>query len=199
MLITFEGGEGSGKSTQALLLSRWLGDRSPVLQHEPGGTELGERIRSLLLHAADTPISPMAELHLFISARAELIDEVIRPALEAGRIVILDRYHDSTLAYQGGGRGLEVGWPAHFPRPDLTFLLALPPVDGLARRQAAGGENRIDAEELAFHERVAAAYDRMAAAEPGRWVRLDGGAPPDDVQAAVRERVGALLEVSTSS
>jgi dTMP kinase len=199
LFITFEGIEGSGKSTQVELLARWLHQRSPVVLREPGVTALGERVRSLLLHAEDVPIAPAAELYLFLAARAELVEEVIRPALDAGKVVILDRYHDSTLAYQGGARGLSVSWPAEFPRPDVTFLLELPAAAGLARRQAAGGENRIDAEELAFHEKVAAAYDRLAGAEPRRWVRLDAGLPAAEVQEQIRARVGALLEVSTSS
>jgi dTMP kinase len=199
VLITFEGIEGAGKSTQVQLLAHWLVDRKPVVLREPGGTQLGERIRILLLHLEDVPVSAEAELHLFLAGRAELVDEVVRPALEAGKVVLIDRYHDSTLAYQGGARGLEVGWPAAFPRPDLTFLLELPASAGLARRQAAGGENRIDAEELAFHEAVAAAYDRMSAAEPERWVRLDATLPPATIQEAVRERVGAMLEDSESS
>ncbi|HEX6487323.1 MAG TPA: dTMP kinase, partial [Candidatus Dormibacteraeota bacterium] len=182
-LITFEGIEGSGKSTQVELLGRWLADRHPVLLREPGGTEVGESVRRLLLHQEEVPISPQAELYLFLAARAELVEEVVNPALEAGRVVILDRYHDSTLAYQGGARGLDVGdWPPAFPKPDVTFLLELPAEAGLARRQAAGGENRIDAEELAFHQRVAAAYDRLAAAEPERFARLDATASPDTVQ-----------------
>lgn len=199
MFITFEGIEGSGKSTQVELLAHWLRDRSPVVLREPGVTLLGERVRSLLLHAAEVPIAPAAELYLFLAARAELVAEVIGPALESGKVVILDRYHDSTLAYQGGARGLSVDWPPEFPKPDLTFLLELPAAAGLARRQAAGGENRIDAEELAFHERVAAAYDRLAAAEPRRWARIDATLPAAEVQDAIRARVGALLEVSTSS
>jgi dTMP kinase len=181
------------------MLASWLHDRSPVVLREPGVTALGERIRSLLLHAENVPIAPAAELYLFLAARAELVEEVIRPALQAGKVVILDRYHDSTVAYQGGARGLSVSWPAEFPRPDLTFLLELPAPVGLARRQAAGGENRIDAEELAFHEKVAAAYDRLAGAEPQRWARLDAAQPAADVQKQIRARVGALLEVSTSS
>ena len=199
MLITFEGPDGSGKSTQVELLRQWLGDRDPVVVREPGGTALGERIRSLLLHADDLRLSPEAELQLFMTARAQLLAEVVGPALAAGRVVIMDRYHDSSRAYQGGARGLEVGWPAWLPRPAVTFLLALPAAAGLARRAAAGGSNRMEAEALSFHEAVAAAYDRMAAAEPERWVRIDATLPPAEVQEAIRARVGALLEVPTSS
>lgn len=197
MLITFEGPDGSGKTTQVELLRSWLASRSPLVLREPGGTALGERIRDLLLHSP--AMAPEAELHLFLAARAQLVSEVIAPALAAGQIVILDRYHDSTLAYQGGARGLEAGWPAAFPRPDLTFLLALPAASGLARRQAAGDANRLDAEALAFHELVASAYDRLAASEPERWVRLDATLPPAELHRLVRQRVAQLLEVPTSS
>ena len=199
MLITFEGPDGSGKTTQVEFLRFWLAGRDPVLLREPGGTVLGERIRALLLHAEDLQLSPEAELELFIAARAQLVAEVIRPALESGRIVVMDRYHDSTRAYQGGARGLEVGWPEWLPVPDLTFLLAVPAEVGLARRAEAGGGDRIEGEALEFHRAVAAAYDRMATAEPERWVRLDATRPPAEVQEDIRARVGALLEDSTSS
>ncbi len=199
MLITFEGPDGSGKTTQVELLRRWLADRSPVVVREPGGTVLGERIRSLLLNADDLHLAPEAELHLFLAARAQLVAEVVGPALREGRVVIMDRYHDSSVAYQGGARGLEVGWPAWLPRPDVTFLLAVPAELGLSRRTRAGGSNRMESEALPFHRQVAAAYDRLAAAEPERWVRLDATRPPAEVQEEVRARVGALLEVSTSS
>lgn len=197
MLITFEGPDGSGKTTQVELLRRWLADRDPLVLREPGGTEVGERIRELLLHSQ---MAPETELYLFLAARAQLAAELVRPALAGGRIVILDRYHDSTLAYQGGARGLQVGdWPLAFPKPGLTFLLALPAAAGLERRHAAGGGNRMEAEALPFHDAVAAAYDRMAKAEPRRWVRLDATQAPEELHRQVRERVAALLEVSKSS
>jgi dTMP kinase len=179
------------------LLRAWLAGRSPLVLREPGGTALGESIRELLLHS--DKMTPEAELYLFLAARAELLAEVVKPALAAGRIVILDRYHDSTIAYQGGARGLEVGWPRGFPKPRLTFLLALPAAGGLARRRAAGGANRLDAEDLAFHEKVASAYDRLARSEPERWVRLDATLPPEELHRQVRDRVARLLEVPTSS
>lgn len=204
MFITFEGCEGAGKGTQVELLSRRLAERRPVerrpvVVREPGGTALGERVRRLVLEEPAPPIAPAAEMYLFLAARAQLVEEVIRPALAEGRIVIADRYHDSTLAYQGGARGLDVGWPAEFPRPDVTFLLALPVGVGLARRRQAGDANRMEGEELRFHEDVAAAYDRLAEAEPGRWVRLDGLLPPDQVHELVVERLEAMLEVPGSS
>jgi dTMP kinase len=199
VLITFEGPDGSGKTTQVDFLRFWLAGRDPLFLREPGGTVLGERIRALLLHADDLQLSPEAELELFLAARAQLVAEVIGPALAAGRIVVMDRYHDSSRAYQGGARGLEVGWPAWLPVPDVTFLLAVPADVGLARRAEAGGGNRMETEDLAFHQKVGAAYDRLAGEEPERWVRLDATLPPADVQEQVRARVGALLEVSASS
>ena len=199
MLITFEGPDGSGKTTQVELLRSWLAGRDPVVVREPGGTVFGERIRSLLLHTRDLRLSGEAELRLFLAARAQLLAEVVLPALRAGRIVLMDRYHDSSRAYQGGARGLEVGWPAWLPVPDLTILFDVPAEVGLARRSAAGGANRMEAEALTFHQQVAAAYDRLAAAEPGRWLRVDATRPPAEVQEAIRARVGALLEVPTSS
>jgi dTMP kinase len=181
------------------LLSDWLADRDPVVVREPGGTVLGERIRSLLLDAPDVRLSAEAELQLFLAARAQLLAEVVLPALREGRIVLMDRYHDSSRAYQGGARGLDVGWPSWLPVPDLTILFAVPAEVGLARRSAAGGANRMEAEALAFHQKVAAAYDRLAAAEPQRWLRVDATLPPAEVQDAIRARVSALLEVPTSS
>src|SRR5205807_7245284 len=134
LFITFEGPEGAGKSTQVELLRAALSARDPVVTREPGGTPLGERVRALLLHDG-VAMSGEAEMHLFMAARAELVARVIAPALATGRIVIADRYHDSTLAYQGGARGAPATWPASFPRPDRTFLLELPPEVGLERQR----------------------------------------------------------------
>ena len=130
IFITFEGPDGAGKSTQVELLAQALAEREPLVFREPGGTELGERIREIVLHRPES-MSAEAEMHLFMAARAELLRTRIEPALAAGRIVIDDRYQDSTLAYQGGGRGAPVDWPASFPKPDLTILLVLPPDVGL--------------------------------------------------------------------
>ncbi|TMB46439.1 MAG: dTMP kinase [Chloroflexi bacterium] len=133
LFITFEGGEGSGKTTQAELLGDWLSSRNPIVVREPGGTELGERIREVVLYAG-LEIDAEAEMYLFMASRRQLIAEVIAPALEKGQIVIADRYHDSTLAYQGGARGVPTNWPSTFPRPDITFLLTGPVETGLDRR-----------------------------------------------------------------
>ena len=181
MFITFEGPEGAGKSTQIELLRSELPDA--VFVREPGGTELGEQIRALLLHGS--AMSPEAEMYLFMAARAELLREVIEPALAAGRTVVGDRYHDSTLAYQGGGRGLEVTWPKAFRRPDRTYLLALAPEAGLKRAGGHRAADRLESEPLDFHRAVAAAYDRLAAAEPGRYVRLDATGDPAEIHQQV--------------
>src|SRR5467141_4614900 len=137
LFITFEGTEGSGKTTQAELLGEWLTKRDPVVVREPGGTELGEQIRDVLLYKG-LEIDPEAEMYLFMASRRPLIAEVIAPALAAGKIVIADRYHDSTLAYQGGARGVPTSWPPTFPRPDVTFLLEGPVEKGLERHISAG-------------------------------------------------------------
>src|SRR5437667_10685614 len=137
LFITFEGTEGSGKTTQAELLGEWLTKRDPVVVGEPSDTELGEQIRDVLLYKG-LEIDPEAEMYLFMASRRQLIAEVIAPALAARNIVIADRYHDSTLAYQGGARGLTTVWPPTFPRPDITFLLVGDVEAGLGRHEAAG-------------------------------------------------------------
>ncbi|HEY4028101.1 MAG TPA: dTMP kinase [Candidatus Dormibacteraeota bacterium] len=193
LFITFEGPEGAGKSTQAELLGAALAARSPVVSREPGGTPLGERIRDLLLHSG-TAISPEAEMLLFMAARAEHVSRVIAPALAAGRIVIVDRYQDATQAYQGGARGVATWWPESFPCPDRTFLLDLPAEVGLERLRRRGrGADRLESEGVAFHRAVAGAYRELAAAEPGRWVRLDATRPPEEVHAAVMASLTELL------
>jgi dTMP kinase len=129
-----------------------------------------------------------------MAARRQLIAEVIEPALAAGQIVIADRYHDSTLAYQGGGRGLPTTWPPTFPRPDITFLLSVPIASGLERHSAAGRTaDRMERESLAFHQRVASAYDRLAAAEPQRFTKLDATGTRDKVHRSVMDRVSSAL------
>src|SRR3979409_218942 len=173
LFITFEGGEGSGKTTQAEMLGDWLSSRDPVVGREPGGTELGERIREVVLYAG-LEIDAEAEMYLFMASRRQLIAEVIVPSLEKGQIVIADRYHDSTLAYQGGARGVPAYWPATFPRPDVTFLLSVPVEHGLERLARAGKKpDRVEGESIEFHKRVAAAYERLASSEPARFTRLD--------------------------
>ncbi len=193
IFITFEGPDGSGKSTQVEKLAAALAERDPLVVREPGGTELGERIRDLLLHRPEG-MSATAEMYLFMAARAELLETVIKPALAAGRVVVDDRYHDSTVAYQGGGRSIAVPWPVSFPKPDLTILLALPPQDGIGRLERSGKLlDRLDAESPDFHRRAAEKYDQMAEAEPHRFLRLDATADPDRIHQQVMRRVNELL------
>jgi dTMP kinase len=193
LFITFEGTEGSGKTTQAELLSEWLEKESPVLVREPGGTELSEQIRDVLLYRG-LEIDAEAEMYLFMAARRQLIAEVIAPALAAGQIVVADRYHDSTLAYQGGARGVPTTWPPTFPRPDITFLLEGPAEVGLNRHEVAGkSKDRMEQESIDFHRKVAEAYEKLADAEPERFVRLDATGSRDKIHLEVRDRLKTLL------
>jgi dTMP kinase len=194
-LIAFEGVEGAGKSTQVELLRQSLekAGHRVVTTREPGGTPVGEQVRSILLDPAST-LAARSEALLFAAARAQLVEQVIRPALERGEIVLCDRYLDSSLAYQGAGRGLGVEAVAEINRfatggvvPDLVVLLALDPAEGLARRR--GGRDRIEAQDLDFHRRVARGFLNLAAAEPERFAVVDAAAPPDQVAAEVRAAV----------
>jgi dTMP kinase len=194
LFITFEGTEGSGKTTQAELLGQWLEGRNPVVVREPGGTELGEQIREVLLYRG-LEIDAEAEMYLFMASRRQLIADVIAPALAAGQVVIADRYHDSTLAYQGGARGVPTTWPPTFPRPDITFLLEGPVEAGLSRHEEAGkSKDRMEQESIDFHRKVAEAYARLAAAEPQRFVRLDATGSRDKIHLEVRDHLARLLD-----
>jgi dTMP kinase len=199
-LIAFEGVEGSGKSTQVELLRQALEgrDREVVVTREPGGTPAGERVRALLLDP-EVELGPRAEALLFAAARAELVAEVIRPALERGAHVLCDRYLDSSLAYQGAARGLGRGPVEEVNRfatggllPDVVVLLDLDPAAGLGRR--AGALDRIEAQDLGFHRRVRQAFCDLAAADPGRFVVVDAAAPVGEVAARVQAAVLPLLE-----
>ena len=201
-LIAFEGVEGAGKSTQLELLRAALEGRSRevVVTREPGGTPAGERVRAVVLDP-EVELHPRAEALLFAAARAELVEEVIRPALERGAVVLCDRYLDSSLAYQGGARGLGVGPVIEVNRfatggvvPDLVVLLDLDPAAGLARR--AGDRDRIEAQELDFHRRVRSAFRDLAAADPARFCVVDAAAPVAEVAARVQAAVLSLLEAS---
>jgi dTMP kinase len=201
LFITFEGGEGCGKSTQSRTLYREFQklDIPAVLIHEPGITRLGRKIRRLLKWSDELNVSPTAELLLFNAARAQLVNEVIRPVLGKGTAVICDRYSDSTTAYQGYGRGLDMAVVRTANRigmqgliPDLTILMDIPVEEGLARKK---GENtdRFENEDLAFHRRVREGYLKMAAAEPKRWLVIDARKSKDDIASIIWQRVNKML------
>lgn len=208
LFITFEGPDGSGKTTQIQLLYRYLREQGyPVyLTREPGGTSIGDQIRAVLHDVRNTEMRPEAEILLYSASRAQLVGQVIRPRLAAGDVVLCDRYAESTLAYQGYGRQLDLptlraitAFATGGLRPDLIVYLDLPVEEGLRRRLAAyqtcGEEwNRLDQEEVAFHRRVRAGYLEMAASEPDRWLVLDAMQPVDMIQERIREAVVACLE-----
>jgi len=202
-LITFEGIDGSGKSTQARHLDAYLQDEGydTLLVREPGGTELSEQIRSLLLDP-NLNVEPFAELLLFSAARAQLAATRIRPALAAGRIVLCDRFYDSTTAYQGAGRSVaDPEWLQAFHRrvtgnlvPDRTYLVEVDPKTAQARRDEATREDdRMETAGDEFYERVGQAYAELAEEHPDRFVRLDGTRSIDALHESVREDVQALL------
>jgi dTMP kinase len=195
LFVTFEGGEGTGKSTQIerLRLRTHSRGMDPLVTREPGGTPIGEAVREVLLDSRQRPTAE-TEVFLLEAARAELVATVIRPALAAGRLVLCDRYDDSTLAYQGGGRGLDPQALAAFNRfatgglkPDLTFLMDLEPGQGLERRAGSGDANRLDLEPEAFHRRVRQRFLELAASEPGRFVVLDASRPEAELEARIRD------------
>jgi dTMP kinase len=202
LFITLEGGDGSGKTTQAELLERWLGQqgRTVVRTREPGGTEVGVEVREIVLHHRGD-IAPRAEALLYAADRAHHVATVVRPALTRGDVVIQDRYIDSSVAYQGAGRVLDPGeirslsvWATEGLVPDLTVLLDLDPSVARGRLDEARTRyDRLEAEASEFHGRVRQAYLGLAAAEPDRFVVVDATLPVDEIAAVIRERVAALL------
>ena len=205
MFVTFEGPEGSGKSTQIGLLREALERRGHdvVATREPGGTPIGEAIRNLLVEGDLVP-TPLTEALLMTAARAEHVRRIIRPALDDGGWVLCDRYVDSTIAYQGAGRGLDVDDLIQMQKfatdgliPDVTILLDLDVTEGLRRRRSGGDENRFDRETVDFHMRVADWFRRTARCEPERWLVVDGGLPisvvAQEIESGVVERLDASV------
>ncbi|MCK3771022.1 dTMP kinase [Microbacterium aerolatum] len=200
--ITLEGGDGSGKTTQAELLENWLRDsgRTVLRTREPGGSEVGQLIRDIVLHHRGD-IAPRAEALLYAADRAHHVETVVLPALERGEIVLQDRYLDSSVAYQGAGRVLDGAqvrdlslWATNGALPDLTVLLDLDPVTARQRLDSADKPfDRLEAEKQDFHVRVREAYLALADAEPGRFVVLDAAASPDEIAEAIRTRIAPLL------
>jgi dTMP kinase len=193
VFVSFEGIDGSGKSTQAQLLAEALGPGA-VFVREPGGTAAAERMRDLLADG-DVELEPMAELMLFCAARADLVRRVIRPALAAGRDVVCDRFADSTAAYQGGARGLGIELAEQLSEaateglaPDLTLLLWIDPEEA-ARR--SGGQDRFESAGIGFQRAVVSAYEEIAARDPGRVVKVDATGSVEEVQARILQTVKA--------
>jgi dTMP kinase len=202
LFITFEGGEGCGKSTHSRLLLKKLEQQNvpAILTHEPGGTALGNELRKALKRKRGSPISARAELFLVAASRAQLVAEVIRPALEAGKVVICDRFTHSTMVYQGYGRGLDFtairmvnNMATTHLSPDVIVLLDIPPEQGLARKRSL--RDRFELEDLSFHQRVREGYVKMAEAEaePDRWLMIDASLPRGQVAEIIWERVSRLL------
>ncbi|WP_394289241.1 dTMP kinase [Microbacterium sp.] len=200
--VTLEGGDGSGKTTQATLLEEWLRERgrSVVRTREPGGTDVGVLIRDIVLHHRGD-IAPRAEALLYAADRAHHVATLVRPALERGEVVIQDRYLDSSVAYQGAGRVLDGGevrdlslWGTEGALPDVTVLLDLDPAAARRRLDAADKPfDRLEAEKESFHQRVREAFLALAAAEPGRFLVVDASRPVAEIAAEIRERVESAL------
>lgn len=200
LFITFEGLDASGKSTQIAELEKWLAEKGldPIVTREPGGTALGEKIRELLLDKENSDMDPVTEAYLYAASRAQHVREKILPALEEGRIVISDRYLDSSIAYQGWGRDLgEEAAAINISAiagvmPDLTLLLMTDPED-FRKRRSGGSEDRIEAEQSSFHERVRMGFEHQAGSEPERIVRIDGKRSIEEIAEEIRMAVGRLI------
>ena len=208
LFITFEGPDGSGKSTQIDLLREYFERHgvSVVLTREPGGTSIGEQIRKVLHDVDNTEMLPNTEILLYSASRAQHVGQVIRPALERGHLVLCDRYAESTMAYQGWGHGLDIGllrtitsFATGGLRPDLIVYLDIEVETGLRRKisafQRGGSEwNRMDQKGREFHERVRRGYLSMASEEPARWLVVDGSRAVDEIHVEIRERVTSFRE-----
>ena len=204
MFISFEGPEGSGKTTQIPLLTEYLRQQGfrVFTTREPGGTDIGEQIRGVLMKLDNTSMSPRTDILLFLAARAQLVEQCIRPELEQGGIVISDRYADATLAYQGYGHGTDLDtlrslldFATGKLYPELTILLDLTPEQGLQRKRDGGEWNRLDAYELEFHQRVWQGYRELARLDPQRWVVIDASQPFEVVQQNIRQTVAQRVRV----
>ncbi len=202
LFITFEGGEGSGKTVQSRILYRKLSRLAipALLTHEPGVTPLGKKLTRVLKWAKDIGISPVAELLMFNASRAELVEEVIQPSLKSGTVVICDRYADSTIAYQSYGRELNVEMvkavnniATQGLKPDLTILLDVPPDEGLTSKSNQR-RDRFEQEDIAFHIRVREGYFKIAASEPKRWLVIDATQPKEEIAQIIWRRVSQLLK-----
>ena len=201
LFITFEGAEGSGKTFQTRALYRKLTRLGipALLTHEPGGTAAGEKIARWLKWAHGAGISPLTELLMFNASRAQLVKEVIQPALKEGKVVICDRFTDSTVAYQGYGRGLSLETVGDVNdtatgglKPDLTVLLDLSPEAGLARKDK-GEQDRFHQADIAFHRKVQQGYLQLAAEEPGRWLVIDASQSKEKIKEIIWQKVSGLL------
>ena len=207
LFITFEGGEGCGKSTQSRALLRGLRRLGipAILTYEPGGTALGNQLRRVLKKGRQDKISPVAELFLFAACRIQLVTEVIRPNLQQGKVVICDRFSDSTTAYQGYGRGVDLetikktnDLATQGTRPHLTILLDIPTQEGLNRKHSTAND-RFEAENIAFHNKVRAGYLKLAAEEPQRWLVIDATLPRTNISKIILDRVKQLIQTEKAS
>lgn len=198
MFITFEGPEGSGKSSQLPALASFLKERGcdVVCTREPGGTKIGDQIRQVLVCMENVELHPRTEILLFQAARAQLVEELILPSLKQGKVVLCDRYGDSTLAYQGYGHGLDqeklkmmLEFATGGLKPDLTILLDVDVMTGLKRKKAKDEWNRLDAYEISFHERVREGYHHLAAEDKKRWRIVDASQSMEKVQEEIRQIV----------
>lgn len=199
IFIAFEGGEGSGKSTQTQIIKTWFEKkgRAVVLTRQPGGTDLGKQLRHILLDLSSKEVAPITEALLFAADRAEHMYRVIRPALTKGEVVICDRYVDSFIAYEKGGRQLDAQeidrlshWATDSLAPDLTVLLDIPPKSGLSR---SGDLDRMEMQPVEFHERVRATFLELAASNPKGYLVIDAQQSPEEISAIIKERCVLLL------
>lgn len=203
MFITLEGPEGSGKTSQIPALSEYLQLQGydVITTREPGGTPISDQIRGVLINMKNTDLTPRTEILLFLAARAQLVDQLIKPALLEGKVVLCDRYGDSTLAYQGYGHQTDLELLKHLLafatgglKPDLTIFLDIDVERGLMRKKKVDEWNRLDAYEVAFHQRVRQGYHQLIAEEPERWVVVDASQPKEVVQQNLRQVILERLE-----